>query len=350
MSRLFKVVIIVIAVILGGVWFCLLQEQSKLQSEHQALIKEKAKLEAEKLNYRKLVLSGYFEDMNLLIQQGLKDPQRNQSLKDTARKITLETLPKLDDTGKGDLVKFLDRETLLGKCPITVGWQYCKIPERVPIISLVGADLRRAKLKSISFNHGADLRGIDLRGADLRHSDLTRVNLTKANLSGADLSEANLQGANLTKAYLRVAKLRNASLGCENWHFCPETAELDQADLQDANLEGANLGRTSLKRANFRGANLMSVKLAGANLEQAVFAQANLSGASFSHYWKGSCSDFGWETTIAKVKQTDFTGANLSRANLTGLMWDQSGILGAKMTNVNLKDARIGNGPSPDEC
>jgi uncharacterized protein YjbI with pentapeptide repeats len=50
------------------------------------------------------------------------------------------------------------------------------------------------------------------------------------------------------------------------------------------------------------------------------------------------------------VKQTDFTWANLSRADLTGLMFDQSGIPGAKMTNVNLKDAKIGDGPSPDEC
>ncbi|MFM6373122.1 MAG: pentapeptide repeat-containing protein [Microcystis panniformis] len=339
--------------IVGGGYFWLqsqFREQSKLQSERQALIKEKAKLEAEKLNHRQLVLSGYFDAMNLLIQQGLKAPQRNQSLKDTARKITLETLPKLDDTGKGELLKFLDQKTLLGNCPIDVGWQYCEIPGRLPIISLVGADLSGAKLKSISFNNGVDLRGVDLRGADLRYSDLTRANLTKANLSGADLSGANLQGANLTQAYLRVAKLRNAKLGCENWHFCRETASLEQADLQDANLEGANLGRTDLKKANFRGANLMSAQLAGADLEQAVFAQANLSGAKFSYYWKGSCSDPQWEATIAQVKQTDFTGANLSRADLTGLMFDQSGIPGAKMTNVNLKDAKIGDGPSPDEC
>ena len=344
-----SIVMLGLTLTLGLSGFNLLQARSRLEQAQTQRAQDQKRLEQAEAQHRQHVLADYFGLMQPLIEPNLTAASVNPAVKAEAQALTLTTLSRLDGIGKGELVKFLYSEGLIGKCPLAVGREYCAMPGRIPVLSLVGADLRKASLQEASLN-GADLSGTDLRGADLRHSDLTRVRLHRANLSGADLSGANLLGADLSEAYLRVAILKQTVLGCENSHYCREPAVLRQADLQGTDLEGADLGRTVLVGADLREALLINAKLAGADLEQASFVGANLQGASFSHYWKGSCSDSSWETEIAVVNQTDFTDANLSQADLRGLMLDQVGIEGAELSGANLASAIIGSGPSADEC
>lgn len=329
-------------------WLDIQRIRSQLKQERISLSQKKADLHWAQIDQNKNrveVLSGYFQTIQLFIDRGLKEPSAPPGLIKEAEKITLETLPQLDGRGKGELLLFLYSESLIGKCPLHFAKKYCQIPGRVPILSLVGADLRRAKLREISLN-GADLRRTDLRGVNFRDSDLTKVDFRKANLSGANLSTAVLYGADLSGAFLRVAILKQTRLGC--YASCSGTpaASLRQADLQGADLTGANLGYVSLEGGNLREALLINAKLAGAKLEEASFVDADLAGAHLSYYWKGSCSDFGWEARVATVNNTDFTNANLSGANLLGLMKDiSSGIEGAELSNANLDAVQIGSGP-----
>jgi len=300
-------------------------------------------------HHRTTLLSAYRDRMRTLMQQGLKPPTLSPTARAQAQTLTLDTLAQLDGPGRGDLLQFLYQNRLIGQCPLTVGRADCELPGRAPVLSLVGADLRRARLHQADLQ-GADLRGTDLRGADLRHSDLTRALLNRANLSGADLSHAQVLGADLRHAYLRLATLRQTQFGCENWHFCRGPANLRQADFQTADLTGADLGRTDLTAANLGAATLVEAKLAGANLEGASLVGANLTRASFSHYWKGSCSDSGWEVTLANLIQADFTNANLDQANLVGLDVDGPDGAGAEWSGADLTTAILGPAPTADGC
>ena len=131
-----------------------------------------------------------------------------------------------------------------------------------PVISLLGADLRKAQLKEAVLRH-TKLNGADLRSVDLWNSDIAGAHLLHANLIGADISEAKLLGENFGAANFRFATSKQTLLGCENWHYYKETDRLQQAEFSGANLEGTNLGRTILDKAN-----LMNEKLAGASLEK----------------------------------------------------------------------------------
>lgn len=338
--------------LVSGAGIYLVRSQTQLRPERTRLESEKRELAAPQAileQRRQRLLGEYFEQMEGLFKQGLKTTSPSLNVVRQAEALTQEFLLPLDGKGKGALLKFLYQEELIGQCLLSAAKQDCSMPGRRPVLSLVGADLRRVQLQDTSLS-GADLRGTDLRGADLRHSDLTRVRLNKANLSGANLSGARLFGADLSDAYLRVATLQKTQLGCENGHYCREPASLNQVDLKSADLTEANLGRTSLVGANLQGAVLVEAKLAGADLSGASFVATDLSGASFSHYWKGSCSDPGWEVDLAQMNQTDFTGANLTGADFTGFMLDSSGIQGAEMTGANLESARTGNGPDANEC
>ena len=155
-----------------------------------------------------------------------------------------------------------------------------------PFITLVGADLRWARLE------GADLTGAGLEGADLREARLEGADLEGARLEGADLGRARLEGADLTGAGLEGADLGEA--------------RLEGADLSWARLEGADLGRARLEGADLfwaglEGADLREARLEGANLSDARLEGANLGGARLEG------ADLSWARLEgADLRQADF--------------------------------------------
>ncbi|WP_416212598.1 pentapeptide repeat-containing protein [Nostoc sp. ChiQUE01b] len=240
---------------------------------------------------------------------------------------------------------------------------------------LIDINFSRANLYSIDLRHSdlsnANLRGANLRQADLgvaylinvdlRDANLTGARLEYCNLTGADLRDANLMGANLSQANLTDTNLMGTNLrgiNREEILFChtimPDgsiendlirvistqeflrryaTGErrfpgivLHRADLRgqdlrgiilthdevvkqlkypahltNANLSGANLEGCTLSGVNFRGA-----KLSDTNLYRAILRSADLSYADLR----------GANLVYADMEGVDFTGANLTRANV----------------------------------
>ena len=99
---------------------------------------------------------------------------------------------------------------------------------------------------------------------------------------------------------------------------------LQQADLSDADLHGAKLSGADLSGADLTGARLSHADLSSANLAQAKLVEADLSGAIL-----GTAAPL---QTAAYVP-TDLEKANLSKANLTGIV-----------ENLGMDEAAIHNG------
>ncbi|MGB3492744.1 MAG: pentapeptide repeat-containing protein [Elainellaceae cyanobacterium] len=326
--------------------FALREQWVEQKRDRQRLAAQQQQILQAQAQQRQAILQNYGTQLEMALNAGSNGeiPPEQFSL---IQALTFQTLNQLDGSGRGEVIRFLYRKRLIGYCPQAESEAeealVCEEGYIPPVLPLVGADLRRATLRAVPLS-GVDLRGTDLRGADLRNAQLNRANLNRANLSGADLSNANLQQAELDAAYLRVARLNYAIL---------EGAVLTAADLQEAQLTAANLKDALLEGTNFQGALLSEADLAGADLTRANFSNADLSTANFSSFVQrgGSCSDFDrWISHIASVEQTDFSNANLSNANLVGLMTTPDTLNGAVMTGANLTDAKIGPGPSWDDC
>lgn len=154
---------------------------------------------------------------------------------------------------------------------------------------------------------------------ELGHHDLHDLDLTGVNLKGVSLVGSNLAGCTLTRANLSYADLTNADL---------TGAEVSQASFHEATMPGSSLinlsGRAvDFSRAVLVGSKLMNIaRLTQSDFSQAVLSRANLWGSRFP----GAVFD-GADMTMVSAVETDFssvdhmaavdlTGANLSSAKL----------------------------------
>ena len=195
---------------------------------------------------------------------------------------------------------------------------------------LQGAVLQGAKLQGANLVgaqlRGADLKRTELQDADLRWAKLQDTNLVRAQLQGANLERAQLQGTNLMRAQLQGANLREAQLQDANlWR-----AQLQGANPRGAQLQGANL-RLDLKGAELQGANLRGAELQGANLKRAQLQGADLEGAQLqgAKLWRAQLQG-------ANLRGAQLQGANLERAELQGANLERAQLQGA-----NLREAKI---------
>ena len=211
---------------------------------------------------------------------------------------------------------------------------------------LQGANLREAELQSanlkgadlqITFLYGANLQGADLRGANLREAELQGAKLQRAELQGAYLERAKLQstflnGANLKRADLRGANLREAELQGAKL----QRAELQGAKLQRAELQGAYLERAKLQGANLKRAKLQGAKLQRAELQGAYLREAELQGAPL---WEARLQ--GADLREAKLQVTDLRRAQLQGAHLGEAELQGANLRGAELQGANLRRAEL---------
>ena len=154
-------------------------------------------------------------------------------------------------------------------------------------------------------------------GADLRFCDLSNMNLS---LGLVDLSGADLRFSDLSNTDLRFVDLSGANLALANL----SNPFLYQADLSDANLVGADLKNAGFAPGqpgnncpitfhpfcvDFSGANLTRANLFGISLQKADFTDANLSRANLSG---------------AAILDSDFINTDLTRINLDGASFARS--------------------------
>lgn len=203
--------------------------------------------------------------------------------------------------------------------------------------NLSGADLSNTNLKGVGMP-STDLSNANLSGANMEGTNLTEVNFAGANLSGADLTSAQLSGAELGGANLSGATLvytvlngldmsqssmPNANLSNTAWYF---------VTLSHSNLSGANLQGTSMSRSAMEGVNL-----SGADLSGGDFGDSNLSGADLS---KAKIGGIYVESLDRELYGT-FTGANMSKANLSGATADMAVFENAHLPEADFTGASL---------
>jgi uncharacterized protein YjbI with pentapeptide repeats len=199
-----------------------LQEQSQRTQAERVL---------EDQRVQEATLEAYRNQMNTYIrQEGLRDSKQGEEVRKVARAQTLTVLGRLGPEGKGSVVRFLYKASLIDK-------------ER-PLLDLHDAELSEAELGL------AELRGADLGLADLDGADLHAADLSEVNLYGTDLYGANLEGADLSGAELSFAGLYDANLHAADLSDAYLAATyLSEVDLSNANLSGADLSYAYLWKA-----------------------------------------------------------------------------------------------------
>ena len=166
------------------------------------------------------------------------------------------------------------------------------------ILRVIG--YRDKEMRSLEKRSGFSFR-MDLRGADLRDA-----NLDGANLSGAMLLEAKLSRARLMRTNLSNADMRFADLSCSS------EVEANKTFLDGANLDNVNLMYANLSGSRFQGARLSRAKLLEADMSNTFLYRACLIDADLS--------------------LTDFSGAILNEANISGARLGKGHLLGSWLT------------------
>lgn len=180
---------------------------------------------------------------------------------------------------------------------------------------LAGASFRNASLASISFS-GADLSKADFSGANLNRCDFTGANLSGArfnDLQGSymiDFTKSDLRKASFKRAYLRYSTFNGASLDQVDFSNAKleEKNSFENATLDAVNFENARLILNNFRGSHWQGQNLSGVELWGSDFRDAVLDGVNLQRAVFK-------DNFRDEDVM------DLRGADLSKANLTGVYW-----------------------------
>lgn len=180
--------------------------------------------------------------------------------------------------------------------------------DRQMLINLLSDKVRAQKYLDSVILEGADLSSLDLKGYCFQGRCLRGANFMESNLSYAIFRKVDLSNATLYNAILEYADFQECLLA---------NADLGDAKMQSVDLTGSNLSRSLLGKADLYKAKMADTFLAGA-----FFCGADLTEADL-------CRAVMDETYF--VLQTDFTDANLSRANLTD----------TDMTNAILKDANL---------
>ena len=230
---------------------------------------------------------------------------------------------------------------------------------------LKDAKLVRANLKQASFA-GANLAGADLSGADLSGADLTDSVLIGATIYLCNTTNARMEGA-LTdlSSGIDVTELPWAQMIADHAQWCETSGargqpsvfdgadlralksvkgfnltalsakgavlyglDMEGVQLQGAHLEGADLRACNLRRADLRGARLMGAKLSGSDLREAqlgplmISAERVMPSDLTRAIAKGSdFSDADLRHAVmvlSDLNRSNFTGANLKHADLTG--------------------------------
>ena len=187
--------------------------------------------------------------------------------------------------------------------------------------TFTGPDLRCADLSNSSFRN-ATLVGVDLSGANLAGADFTNATVT-ITAPGADFSGAVLSGADFTTSDLRGAVFTGADLVGSDLTRLPYGLSL-------ATLDGTRLGCNRIYGGAY-------TTLVGATVETSCTAFHGYNRATLGGSWYGADLT-GLDTTNMVIESTDFRLAVLDGANLADYgIWPQ----GSDFSGASLASARL---------
>lgn len=200
----------------------------------------------------------------------------------------------------------------------------------------------------------AKLRGASLRRALVRSSDMESADLSGGDFSDADLEGNDLESANLQRSILNGARLRGNDL---------ESADLMASQAIGADFSGANLGRARLTWGRFDRARMEAVNLSSARLDHTSLQDADLTRARLGQWLVvepdavipsdfGACSPLPSCATSqleqvsddtgvgALLQDTRLDGANLSFADLKGIVMLRGSLRRARLNQAHVHGAR----------
>ncbi|HAM21182.1 MAG TPA: hypothetical protein DCQ04_02710, partial [Actinobacteria bacterium] len=206
----------------------------------------------------------------------------------------------------------------------------------------------------------ADLAGIDLAGVDMAGIDFAGANFVGANLTGANFTGANLTGANFTGVAAQSVVLKSANLTGANFTGVDLTGiSLKKAVILNTDFTGANLrgvdftkvkyvsttrgdSRLTLRRVTFTNANLRDTKFAWMKLADVNFTGADLRKAKMKGVIVSGGSGVranlrSVDLSYATLKNTDYSQADFTRANLR-----HARFLNVKLAGATLYKAKLG--------
>ena len=208
---------------------------------------------------------------------------------------------RISHSGIGKYIKF-DKSKIYGKQPVSIESGY----ESIILSNL-------------------DLSYADLKDSKLIRIYLSKVNLTKANLTGSDLTGTNLTGANLSEAKLGKTILN----GIESSGIIgiPETLPKGYY-LVEGCIIGPDTKISESLEKKYR-----QIKIGNGNNtnQYLVGPNVDLTGVDLSQIKRFA------------LNNSDLTGANLSRANLTGVYLSNVNLTGANLTGAILTGAELIN-------
>jgi uncharacterized protein YjbI with pentapeptide repeats len=195
-------------------------------------------------------------------------------------------------------------------------------PGRLRCAIFDDVDLRDSQFRGVDFA-GASFRNADLSGSEFVRANLVGADFTGAVLTNVDFTDSALQGARFDSAdvvgttmgtaagALTDASFVAATMGCNDLTGAP------RMDLTGFRVVGGDADGDGTLDCRQRGAELMAMRMAG------TFRDAVMPGFDF---------------TYAVVEATDFAGAELSGAQLTdkGVWPDRSDFTGATLVGADL--------------
>jgi uncharacterized protein YjbI with pentapeptide repeats len=244
-------------------------------------------------------------------------------------------------------------------------------------VDLTGADLRKFDLRGANLDgammeavclDGVDLSEATARGTLLAHASFERARADDCDFSGANLGKArfvdgsacraNFTGAILWETDFTRASLRGARfVDVEALYIKLAGADLSEAVLDElllyqTDLSGATLIKASIHGTQFLENTMVATNFAGARGHGAVFLKmqgeglsfdgADLTGAAFVQEPKLPRASMRGATLIKVFAHAaDFTGADLSQANLDGSELGRSTFQGANLRGVKAREAGL---------
>lgn len=258
-------------------------------------------------------------------------------------------------------------------------WVAEHLAARQPLkgFDLTGADLREFDLRGANLDgammeavclDGVDLSGASAKGTVFAHASLVNARVDDCNFSAANLGKANfasssacravftraiLWEADFTQAVLRGARFVEAEVmyiklaGADLSEAVLDELLLYQTDLSQARLNGASINGTQFLENKMAATNFASARGHGAVFlkmhgEDLCFDGADLTGAMFVQEPKlARASMRGAKLTKVFAHGADFTGADLSQANLDACEFGYSTLQGANLRGALARGAGL---------
>lgn len=200
--------------------------------------------------------------------------------------------------------------------------------ELKPEFSFAGANLSGVTINDFSkLFRKADFQNANLSGANLKAS-----NFLEANFLGANLDNANFQGSVLKKAKLAYASLNNANFADANLQNAYLNPNLFDFDGKEQESKFVNFNRARMHAIDMSNKSFLCSSFNQSQMPYAILSDTDLRGSSFRNAQMQQSSienadTRGFDDMFLGESSTDFTQADLSKANISGMPFLEQAVL-----------------------